>query len=208
MLRSPTAQLWQYPLSSPSPRFTRMNTFVRQLGWRYSALSPTAKSGWDSAGSMFPWLGYCLPEIWDVPDTGYATTTGLQVYNTVNCARLDNGLTVTDSAPTSAVGLDSDLAYLTEEPDGTYLTWSGRPTDPTGTFYADIRIWIGNNLPGFGPAVTKFTYEFSLPILYNTPVLLFPVEVPPPPPSGQIELVGVTIGDYDAGPFFGERLAF
>jgi hypothetical protein len=204
--QSPTAITWCYPLGSPSPRFTRVNNYTRQLGWRYDALSPAVKASWQAASDNYPWLGYCLDQIYDLPDEGYHSQGGLAVYNVVNTANLDNGLAVQDVAPTFATGRDSDVLVLTTDAVGLYCTWSGRPTDPTGSFYITVSTWIGNNLPGYGPAVSKSVYFASYPISYGVPVLLFLFEVPPPPPSMIQVVYFVAVGEVGAGPFFGDRL--
>jgi hypothetical protein len=206
--QSPTAQLWQYPLSSPSPRFTRINNYVRQLGWRFQALSPAVKSSWDAAGSTWPWLGYCLRDIYDFPEGGFLVQTGISVYNTVNCANLDLGRSITDAPPISATRWFGDYLFFSAGVGGTYLTWTGRPTPPSGTFYVDVRLWVGNSIPGFGPAVSKSVYLFSMPILYGVPTLLLADVIPPPPPSMAVYIYFVDVGEVGAGPFFGDRLGF
>jgi hypothetical protein len=205
--QSPTAKLWNYPLGSPSPRFTRINTYIRQLGWRFAALSPTDQAGWNAAAVSFPWLGYCLHNIYDFPEGGFVAQTGIQVYNNTNCSNLNLGLPVQDVAPITATAFDNDILFLSTDGLGLYCTWSGRSSDPTGSFYIDVSTWVGNNLPGFGPAVSKFTYFASYPITYNVPVLLFLFEVPPPPASMIQVVYGVSVGEVGAGPFFAERLA-
>ena len=183
-----------------------MNNYVRTLANRFAALSPSVQASWQTAANSFPWLGYCLDNIYDFPEGGFVAQTGISVYNVVNCANLDLGLPVLDVAPTVATGPDNDFLFLTTEPDGLYVTWNSRSVDPVGSFYADVRIWIGNNLPGSGPAISKFTYFETIPILYNTPTLLFLFPVIPPAPSMEFAVYGVTIGEVGAGPFAAERL--
>ncbi len=206
MSQSPTALVWPYPLSSPSARFTRMNNYVRSLDVQYAALSGAQKSVWKQAAIDWPWLCYCLPDIYDFPEAGFFAGTGLQAFRTVNCTALDNGLPVTVVPPVSVTGYDGDQFILTTLAGGLGVLWTGRSSVPVGTFYLDVRLAYANNIPGTGPAVQKFSFSFVTPVIYDVPVLLFPTPTAPPPPSMIVTIAGVAVGQTDAGPFYAIRL--
>lgn len=183
-----------------------MNTYVRQLDLRYNALSGAQKAAWKAAAVAWPWLCYCLPDIYDFPEGGFLAGTGVQAYRTVNCSNLDSGLPVSDIPPSSVTAYDGDFIFLLFEPDGVYALWAGRSADPVGTFVVDVRLTMANNVPTQGPAVQKFVYQFTAPIDYFVPVLLFPAVSPAPPPSLTVYIAGLAVVQVGAGPLFADRL--
>ncbi len=206
MSQSPTGKLWNYPLGSPSPRFTRINNYIRNLGWQYAAFSPSVKMSWEDYSTNFPWSGYCINAIYDLPVDGYVGQGGLSSFNVINTAALDAGLPTILTPPGVATPFQNDVLTLIVAGDGIYVNWDGRDFDPSGYFTVSISIWIGNSIPTVGPAISHFVYQFTAPIEYNVPLLLFPFEVPPPPPSVTAYVVGCVIADLGGVPFVAYRL--
>lgn len=205
---SPSGLTWPYPLSSPSPRFLRMNNFVRSLDVRYNALSSAQKKTWKDFADGYPWVTYCLDDIYDVPFDGYLAGTGVQAFRSVNCFRLDQGLSVTLTAPSFATARDNDTISLFYS-SGWYIQWGGRSDFPLTCYSADIRYAVSNNVPTSGPAVSKFVYNSTVNIDYQIPLLIIPAPVGPPPPVSMITYtLGVAIGDCNGAPFFGARVSF
>lgn len=183
-----------------------MNDYVRALDVRYGGLTGAQKADWKLAAHNWPWLCYCLPDIYDFPEDGFYAGTGLQVYRTVNCSRLDIGQDVTDVVPLTATAFDNDTLSLFYAA-GWYVVWGGRSSSPPYSYCADVRIWIGNHRPDYGPAVSKFVYAETLQIDYLVPCEIFAAPVGPPPPPSMLTIVfGVSVGDCGVGPFFGVRL--
>lgn len=187
-------------------RFTRMNNYVRSLDVQYASLSGAQKAAWKQLAVDFPWLCYCLPDIYDFPEDGFFAGTGLQAFRTVNCTGLDNGLPVTFVPPLSVTGFDGDELILTTLAGGLGVLWTGRSSVPVGSFYLDVRLVDVNNVPAAGPAVQKFSFSFVVSVTYDVPVLLFATPTSPPPPSMIVTVAGVAVGQVDAGPFFASRL--
>lgn len=203
---SGTALSWPYPLSSPSARFLRMNDFVRSLDVRYSAFSGARKKTWKDFADLFPWVTFCLDDIYDVPFDGFLAGTGVQAFRSINCSRLDCGLSVAVDPPTDLVQPAGDTLTLSVGAFGFYATWSGRTSSPVGSFVFDLRLWLGNSLPSAGPAVSKFRFQRVVSASYNSPVLVFPVPVDTTLPAWPARVVGVAVLQIGGSPFFAQRL--
>lgn len=207
-VQSPTGLKWPYPLSSPSQRFLRMNNFVRSLDVRYNAFSGAQKSEWKNFSDEYPWIGYCLENIYDFPEGGFVAQGGLPPYRTVNTWLLDQGFSVTDVPPVVATAYDNDIVSLTYA-GAWFITWTGRSSPPVGLFSAELRLAVSNHIPDYGPAVSKFRFYDTVPLSYGVPTEIFAgPPVPPPVPTMATYTLGVAVGDQAAGPFFGVRLNF
>jgi len=205
---SPSAQLWQYPLSSPSTRFTYFNNYVRGLDVRFAALSARKRGFWDWYWRNFPWSALCLEQFYEGQRGLAFDGSGLQAYRNYNTLQLMQGRPTVDEPPTVATVPAGDTISVV---GSTFVTveWGGRESIPVGSFVAQVKCCSLNHEPESGPDIRKMSFAFSAPIFYGTPFSISPAFAARPGLSGMpFVAVAVSISDADGVTFASGRVGF
>lgn len=205
-LHSPTGQWWQYPLSSPSYRFTQINNHIRMLDERYKTLSSRKKDKWITSQVAYPWWSLCVGGVFQYVPGAPVETEPEDQYRGVNVARLTHGLPLTDEPPVDQIAPDNDTLGLFGFA-WTDLFWSGRSAFPTGDFFVDLRYWVGTHAPESGPAASKFRWGTSMPIEFGVPLNLgsWYASIPGYGTWGYL-VVAAQLCQKESAPFYGGRI--
>lgn len=206
--QSPTAQWWQYPLASPSFRFTQINNLVRQLDLRFASLSPDDQDEWDGARRDWPWWARCVPWIFDYDPFNIDGTTAIAAYRSVNAARVVNGLNVSDTPPTPVTPPDGDILDVSSV--GTLqVIWGGRSSAPAGEYCCHVRAVPLNHEPERGPALSKYRWCLTTPIEYGVSLDLSDIfTVNPGLASPPFVGLALSVMQKESAPFVGQRSGF
>jgi len=208
MPNSPSALLWQYPLSSPSTRFTRFNNLVRSLDQRFNALDTHRKSNWARFSSIWPSSVFCLPGIFQDEPPPEFRRWAIACYQNVNCCRIDQGQAVSDSVPLQVTPRQNDT--ITPQGSDPYaVTWGGRSSSPSGDFVCSVYTRPLNHPAESGPTITSMRFSFLAPITYGGSFSIGEVyDVNPGLAAVPFVAMAYVVQDLGGFPIFGGRQGF
>jgi hypothetical protein len=178
------------------------------LDQRFESLDRFQHADWQRFSSIWPWSILCLPGLFqDEPPPEFYRWSKL-CYTNVNCTRLEQGLSVTDSPPVVVTPRQDDFIV----PSGSSsfaIRWIGR-IDGVSTPCSCSVYARGLNHPSeFGPAITKMIFQFLAPISYNTEFGVSSVfSVSPGLASMPFVAMAYVVADLGGSPIFGGRQGF
>lgn len=208
MRNSPTGQLWQYPLSHPSNRFTRFNNLVRDLDRRFRDLPTHGKREWARWSTIWPHSVFCLPGIFHDEPPPEFQRWAIASYQNVNCTRIEQGLPVSDAVPLLVTSREND-SILPEGSVSFSVFWDGRVSAPVGPCTCSVYARGLNHPAESGPAIQAMRFQFLEPIVYGAS---FDVSRVFSVPSGFAGLpftaLAYVVADLGGFPIFGGRQGF
>lgn len=204
-MRSPVAHWWQYPLASPSYKFSQVNNYIRGLDQRYDTLSGMTKAQWQAWARRFPWNARCVPWIFDFDPTDSSGVTGIAAYRGVNAQGLIQGVAVTDSPPLAVPSPGGD-SFIYNWPSDFSVDWVRADGDPGVQCWMDVRAVGLMHAPESGPAISKFKYGFGANLTYSSPFDLNPLLGALPGLAGAPFIsLALSVSGVGSASFFGQR---